>query len=42
MQIVFQYADTALNPAKSVEDIIGRPLGFYHAWTAATRNKRID
>ena len=30
MQIVFQYADTALNPAKSVEDILARPLVFYH------------
>jgi len=27
---VFQHADTALNPAKSIEDILGRPLVFYH------------
>ena len=30
LQIVFQHADTALNPAKSIEDILGRPLVFYH------------
>ncbi len=29
MQIVFQHADTALNPAKTIEDILGRPIVFY-------------
>ncbi|MGO8113188.1 ABC transporter ATP-binding protein [Rhizobium leguminosarum] len=42
MQIVFQYADTALNPAKSVEDILDRPLVFYHAMDRKARNIRID
>ncbi|EJC63672.1 ATPase component of various ABC-type transport systems with duplicated ATPase domain [Rhizobium leguminosarum bv. viciae WSM1455] len=42
MQIVFQYADTALNPAKSVEDILARPLVFYHGMDRKTRNARID
>ncbi len=42
MQIVFQYADTALNPAKPVEDIIGRPLAFYHAMDRHARSKRVD
>jgi peptide/nickel transport system ATP-binding protein len=42
MQIVFQYADTALNPAKPVEDIIGRPLAFYHGLDRQARSKRID
>lgn len=42
MQIVFQYADTALNPAKSVEDILARPLTFYHGMNAKARNARID
>ena len=42
MQIVFQYADTALNPAKSVEDILARPLTFYHGMNAMTRSARID
>ncbi|MBY5791875.1 ABC transporter ATP-binding protein [Rhizobium leguminosarum] len=42
MQIVFQYADTALNPAKSVEDILDRPLVFYHGMDRKARNARID
>ncbi|RUU92621.1 ABC transporter ATP-binding protein [Mesorhizobium sp. M7A.F.Ca.MR.176.00.0.0] len=42
MQIVFQYADTALNPAKPVEDIIGRPLAFYHGLDRQARSKRVD
>lgn len=42
MQIVFQYADTALNPAKSVEDILARPLAFYHGMSAKARSGRID
>lgn len=42
MQIVFQYADTALNPAKAVEDIISRPLAFYHGLDRQARSKRVD
>jgi peptide/nickel transport system ATP-binding protein len=42
MQIVFQSADTALNPAKPVEDILGRPLAFYHAMSRKARDARID
>ncbi|UCI10656.1 ABC transporter ATP-binding protein [Mesorhizobium sp. B1-1-8] len=42
MQIVFQYADTALNPAKPVEDIIGRPLAFYHRLDRQARSKQVD
>jgi len=42
MQIVFQYADTALNPAKPVEDIISRPLAFYHQLDRQARSKRVD
>ena len=42
MQIVFQYADTALNPAKPVEDIIARPLAFYHGLDKRARSKRVD
>jgi peptide/nickel transport system ATP-binding protein len=29
VQMVFQSADTALNPAQTVGDIIGRPIAFY-------------
>lgn len=30
IQLVFQNADTALNPAHTVEQILSRPLAFYH------------
>ena len=42
MQIVFQYADTALNPAKSIADILERPLAFYHGMDRRTRAARVD
>jgi peptide/nickel transport system ATP-binding protein len=42
IQIVFQHADTALNPAKSVEDILGRPLTFYHGMKGKARDARIS
>ncbi len=42
MQIVFQYADTALNPAKPIEDILGRPLSFYHGLRGQARSARVD
>ncbi|UWU79437.1 ABC transporter ATP-binding protein [Bradyrhizobium huanghuaihaiense] len=42
IQIVFQHADTALNPAKSVEDILRRPLAFYHGMRGKTRDARVN
>lgn len=42
IQIVFQYADTALNPTHSVADILGRPLSFYHGLKGGEREARID
>ena len=42
LQIVFQSADTALNPVKPVEEILGRPLKFYHDMRGAAREARID
>ncbi|SMF30943.1 peptide/nickel transport system ATP-binding protein [Tistlia consotensis] len=42
MQIVFQLADTALNPARSVADIVGRPLTFYHGRKGRAREARVD
>ncbi|AGB75465.1 MULTISPECIES: ABC transporter ATP-binding protein [Rhizobium] len=42
MQIVFQYADTALNPAKSIADILERPLAFYHGMDRRAREARVD
>ena len=41
IQIVFQNADTALNPSQRIEDIIGRPLTFYHGLSGAARRKRV-
>lgn len=41
IQIVFQTADTALNPRGSVEEILGRPLTFYFGLNGAARNKRL-
>ncbi|MER5173497.1 ABC transporter ATP-binding protein [Thioclava kandeliae] len=40
-QIVFQLADTALNPAQSIGNILGRPLTFYHGMRGAAREKRV-
>jgi peptide/nickel transport system ATP-binding protein len=41
IQLVFQNADTALNPAHSVEEILGRPLRFYHGLKGAAQRKRV-
>ena len=42
MQIVFQYADTALNPAKPVEDIISPPADLLSRLDRQARSKRVD
>jgi len=42
LQIVFQSADTALNPAKQIGEIIGRPLTFYQSLRGAAREARVD
>jgi peptide/nickel transport system ATP-binding protein len=41
LQIVFQFADTALNPDKSIEDILERPLSFYHGMEGKQRKTRV-
>lgn len=41
LQIVFQHADTSLNPAKSIEEILGRPLTFYHGMKGKARDARV-
>jgi peptide/nickel transport system ATP-binding protein len=41
IQIVFQNADTALNPSHSIADILGRPLAFYHHLRGAAAKKRM-
>ncbi|WP_062232502.1 ABC transporter ATP-binding protein [Aureimonas sp. N4] len=42
LQIVFQFADTSLNPAKSIGEILARPLIFYHGMNGRAREARID
>ncbi|MCF8709974.1 ABC transporter ATP-binding protein [Rhizorhapis sp. SPR117] len=41
VQIVFQHADTALNPAQSVGEILARPLAFYHGMKGAAATARV-
>lgn len=41
LQIVFQSADTALNPAKSVGEILGRALTFYRQKQGRDREEEI-
>ncbi|HEX3096083.1 MAG TPA: ABC transporter ATP-binding protein [Usitatibacter sp.] len=41
IQIVFQNADTVLNPAHSVERILARPLAFYHGVRGEEARKRV-
>lgn len=41
IQTVFQNADVALNPAHSVEQILKRPLAFYHGLKGAAADARV-
>jgi peptide/nickel transport system ATP-binding protein len=41
IQIVFQMADTALNPAQTVAGILRRPLAFYHGLAGERQRKRV-
>ncbi len=41
IQMVFQNADTALNPAHKVDDILGRPLTFFHGLKGTARKQRV-
>ncbi|MBN3853280.1 ABC transporter ATP-binding protein [Paraburkholderia sp. Ac-20340] len=41
IQIVFQIADTALNPAHTIERILARPLQFYHGLQGKPLRTRI-
>jgi peptide/nickel transport system ATP-binding protein len=42
IQIVFQMADTALNPSHTIRDILARPLQFYKGLRGAPLQARID
>lgn len=41
VQLVFQNADTALNPAHSVGDILARPLALFHGLKGAAAQARV-
>ncbi|MGI9351650.1 MAG: ABC transporter ATP-binding protein [Rhizobiaceae bacterium] len=41
IQMIYQMADTAMNPRHTVEEIIGRPLQFYHGLTGKARSDRV-
>ncbi|EBA04878.1 ABC transporter related protein [Rhodobacteraceae bacterium HTCC2150] len=41
-QMIYQMADTALNPRKTIGEIIGRPVQFYMGFTGAEKRKRVD
>jgi peptide/nickel transport system ATP-binding protein len=41
IQMIYQSADTALNPRQRVRDIIGRPLEFYLGLTGSAKEKKI-
>jgi peptide/nickel transport system ATP-binding protein len=42
IQIIYQSADTALNPRQTVRKIIGRPLTLYHRLRGARREARMQ
>lgn len=41
IQLVFQMADTALNPKVTIDEIIGRPLTFFFGMKGAARDRRV-
>jgi len=41
IQMIYQMADTAMNPRQTVEEIIGRPIEFYHEITGEQKQSRI-
>ncbi|MAB87612.1 MAG: ABC transporter [Rhodobacteraceae bacterium] len=42
VQMIYQMADTALNPRSSIGDIIGRPVQFYSGLTGIAKRKRVE
>lgn len=42
VQMIYQMADTALNPRKTIGEIIGRPVEFYMGLTGAAKRKRVE
>ncbi|PYE84010.1 ABC transporter ATP-binding protein [Pseudoroseicyclus aestuarii] len=42
IQLIYQMADTAVNPRHTVAQIIGRPLRFYHGMRGKARRERVQ
>lgn len=41
IQMIYQSADTSLNPKQTIRDILGRPLEFYHGIKGAACDRRV-
>lgn len=41
VQMIYQMADTAMNPRQTVRDIIGRPISFYYGLHGAKKTERV-
>ncbi|AHG48363.1 ABC transporter (plasmid) [Rhizobium leguminosarum bv. trifolii CB782] len=41
IQLIYQMADTAMNPRQTVRDIVGRPLTFYYGLRGAEKTVRV-
>ena len=41
IQLIYQMADTAMNPRQTVRDIIGRPLTFYYGLRGPAKTARV-
>ncbi|OWO94378.1 ABC transporter [Rhizobium esperanzae] len=41
IQLIYQMADTAMNPRQTVRDIIGRPLTFYYGLRGGAKTARV-
>ena len=41
-QMIYQMADTALNPRSRIGDVIGRPVQFYSGLTGTAKRKRVE
>jgi len=42
IQMIYQMADTAMNPRHTVREIIGRPIEFYHGLRGAEVRRRVE
>jgi peptide/nickel transport system ATP-binding protein len=42
LQMIYQMADTAMNPRQTIRQIIGRPLTFYSSLRGAAKTRRVE